>query len=235
MGRLLVALLGVRKEVEHAAGQLLAPRVALSPARLRAIEEASRREPRPAFGGTRVGCRNGTAGSAAPLLAAGVVAEEDVGRVTTLDPTALGIERAGLVARDRLLRRPVQLATGQHDRLEGGLQRRRPPTGVVARLRHALGVEPHQRVVDFEGAGAAVEPAAQAQVHARELGADAQHGLEVDLELIRGHHSRDGSPAKRAAAREEALWSQRRGDSDRAESEGRERGARRTQGSAQGS
>jgi|GEM_PF-4582759 len=76
---------------------------------------------------------------------------------------------------------------------------------------------------DAQGAGRAVEPAAQAQVRARELGADAQHGLEVGLELIGGHHGRDGSPAKRAPSREEALWSQRRGDSDCAESEGRER------------
>jgi hypothetical protein len=75
-----------------------------------------------------------------------------------------------------------------------------------------------------QGAGAAVEPAAQAAIAARQLGGEALHRLGFRVELIGRHHGDGGSRRQRATRGAEALWSQRGGDSDGAESEGRERG-----------
>ncbi|MBA3866750.1 MAG: hypothetical protein H0X42_10490 [Solirubrobacterales bacterium] len=72
--------------------------------------------------------------------------------------------------------------------------------------------------------GATVGPAAQAAVGSSQLGGEAQHGLRLGVELIGRDHRDRGARGQRAARGEEALWSQREGDSDGAESEGRERG-----------
>ena len=59
-----------------------------------------------------------------------------------------------------------------------------------------------------------------------ELGGEAQHGVGLGVELVR-RHDRDGTArSERAAGGDEAMRSQRGGDSDGAESEGRERGNR---------
>jgi hypothetical protein len=61
-------------------------------------------------------------------------------------------------------------------------------------------------------------------VAARQLDGEALHRLGFRVELVGWHHGHGGSRRQRAARGAEALWSQRGGDSDGAESEGRERG-----------
>ena len=136
-----------------------------------------------------------------------------------------------------------QLGAEPH-RLAGRLLARRRHVGDLLQLRSLVvaqrGAQQSARAVgDFEQVdeaalaivgqlhpqrlGSAVEPAAQAAIGSRQLGGEAQHGLRLGVELIGRDHRDRGARGQRAARGEEALWSQREGDSDGAESEGRER------------
>ncbi len=130
------------------------------------------------------------------------------------------------------------------DRLVGRLLVRRQHVGDLSQLCSLVAAQrraqqPARAVGDFEQVdeaafavvgqlhpqrlGTTIEPAAQTAVGPRQLGGEAQHGLRLGVELVGWDHRDRGARGQRAARGEEALWSQREGDSDGAESEGRER------------
>ena len=79
---------------------------------------------------------------------------------------------------------------------------------------------------DADRAGPTVDPACDPALAGSELGGEAKHGIGLGVELVR-RHDRDGTArSERAAGCKEAMRSQRGGDSDGGESEGRERADR---------
>ncbi len=123
-------------------------------------------------------------------------------------PGALAEHVLGLAQLDALVggERAAQELEGA---LRGAHQVDEPALGVVGQ-RH-----PH-------GARAAVEPAQHATLGGAEFGGEAQHLVGGGVELIARHDDHGAAIAQRAVRREKPLHSQRRGDSDGGEREGRE-------------
>ena len=145
---------GVGKDVEGLAAQAVTAGLALSPRRLRAVEDTARSQLqvrcRSSLVGRLVNEPDGAVWCAATASAGCSVRDDHVGWVAAVDLRRHHVEGAGAVTLDVVANGRVRRFAAEDDRLVGGLEVRAASARQLRRLRHPGPVQPHQRVAQLE-------------------------------------------------------------------------------------